>query len=224
MATDPAWLFYVNDFDSETKFFSDEQVGIYLRLLIAEHQHGRLSEKQVLFICKTYDEDIMLKFKRDGNGLYYNERLEEAIIKRKQYSLSRSINKKGIKSIISKTYDNHMSSHMENENENETISSLKGVRGETFLWGDVVKQFINDFKWKEKFVRDKNISLRELELKMNEFINDLELKEDYKNLKELKNHFTNYFNKNKENANTKSITNTKTVGTSAARIAALKQW
>jgi hypothetical protein len=58
-----------------------------------------------------------------------------------------------------------------------------------------VEKFKNDFRWKEKFCRDKNISLLDLEKKMTEFISDIELKEDFKELKELKSHFTNTFNK-----------------------------
>ena len=68
------------------------------------------------FICKSYDNDVFSKFKRDENGLYYNERLENESIKRKKYCESRGQNKKG-KKIISKSYD----FHMENENENNII-------------------------------------------------------------------------------------------------------
>ena len=95
MAKDPAFLFYTNDFQSGTLFFTDEQVGKYLRLLMAQHQHGHLTEKQVLFICKTYDEDIMLKFQKDEQGLFYNAKLESLILKRKNFSESRKNNRLG---------------------------------------------------------------------------------------------------------------------------------
>jgi len=58
MAKDPAFLFYTGDFSTGTQFFSDEQVGKYIRLLMAQHQHGRLSEKQMLYICKNKDIEI----------------------------------------------------------------------------------------------------------------------------------------------------------------------
>jgi len=111
MAKDPAFLFYPNDFDCATRFFSNEQIGIYLRLLIAQFQNGRLSEKHINIICKTYDEDVISKFIKDENGLYYNERLENEIVKRKNYSESRRNNRKN-KENISLSYDKHM----ENEN------------------------------------------------------------------------------------------------------------
>ena len=88
MAKDPAFLFYTGDFTTGTQFFSDDQLGKYLRLLMAQHQHGRLTEKQINFISQK-DEDILLKFKIDETGLYYNERLEVEINKRKAFSESR---------------------------------------------------------------------------------------------------------------------------------------
>jgi len=56
MAQDPAFLFYTGDFTTGTQFFSNEQIGIYLRILMAQHQHGHLTEKQILHISKSYDK------------------------------------------------------------------------------------------------------------------------------------------------------------------------
>lgn len=121
MAKDPAFLFYTNDFISGTQFFTDEQVGIYIRLLCAQHQHGRLSEKHMVHICKTYDKDIFSKFTKDSEGNWYNERLESEIVKRKNYSESRSKNRKSEKNIC-ESYVQHM------ENENENINNnIKGI-------------------------------------------------------------------------------------------------
>ena len=118
MAKDPAFLFYTNDFISGTQFFTDEQVGIYIRLLCAQHRHGRLSEKHMMHICKTYDKDIFSKFTKDSDGNWYNERLESEIVKRKNYSESRSKNRKSEKNIC-QSYVQHM------ENENENIDNNK---------------------------------------------------------------------------------------------------
>ena len=118
MAKDPAFLFYTGDFSTGTQFFSDEQVGKYVRLLMAQHQLGRLEEKHMILICKTYDKDVFSKFKRDINGLFYNERLENEVLKRKKYSKSRSENRKDKKN-ISVSYDEHM------ENENSINNIVK---------------------------------------------------------------------------------------------------
>jgi hypothetical protein len=123
---DPAFLFYPNDFLSGTITMSDDQIGKYIRLLCLQHQRGHLTEKDMLFICKSYDEDIFSKFKIDDEKKYYNDRLEHEIIRRKAYSDSRSKNRKtapakGLSNkkdmkIISSTYDNHM--------ETETINII----------------------------------------------------------------------------------------------------
>lgn len=129
---DPAFLFYTQDFLAGTQFMTDEQVGKYIRLLVAQHQVGHLTEKQVLMICKTHDEDILNKFKKDGAGNYFNERLEYEILKRKNFSESRKNNRMGKskKNQLSKKHINNISfSHdkdMENENENENINVIIG--------------------------------------------------------------------------------------------------
>lgn len=126
MAKDPAFLFYTGDFATGTQFFNNEQVGVYIRLLMAQHQHGRLSEKQVKIICPNYDYDVISKFEKDEQGFFYNKRLEEEISKRKAFSESRSKNKKGkTKEVIntSKSYDNHMED--ENENKDEIKKEIK---------------------------------------------------------------------------------------------------
>lgn len=122
MAKDPAFLFYTGDFSTGTQFFSDEQVGKYLRLMMAQHQHGHLTEQQMLHICKTHDEDIFSKFKKDDAGKYFQPRLESEILKRKTYSESRSKNRlstpKTKRKNTSKSYVKHMENEIEIKNEN----------------------------------------------------------------------------------------------------------
>ena len=118
MAKDPAFLFYTGDFSTGTQFFSDAQVGKYLRLLMAQHQHGHLTKEQMMFICGTYDEQVFKKFIPDAAGTFFNERLEFEIERRKSFVQSRSNNRKDKKN-ISSSYEKHMSNHMENENKRE---------------------------------------------------------------------------------------------------------
>lgn len=205
MAKDPAFLFYVNDFDSGTKFFSDEQVGKYLRLLIAQFQHGALSEKQVLFICRELDEDILKKFQKDENGNYFNVRLAEEITKRSRFSESRSNNRKGkikqeVKN-ISSSYVPTLVEHMENENENENedknrSKNVKNPFSENFvefweLWKEYKK---NSHKFIYKLKSSEQSSLNHLfklsdgnEMKAKEII-DQSIRNGWKGLFELKTH------------------------------------
>ena len=124
MAKDPAFLFYTSDFLTGTLTMTDEQVGKYIRLLCLQHQKGELNEKDMLFICKSHDEDIFAKFK-NIDGKYFNERLREESIKRIKYSESRRNNK--LKKNISSTYVKHMEN--ENENENEDINKDDNNKG-----------------------------------------------------------------------------------------------
>lgn len=139
MAKDPAFLFYPGDFNTGTQFFTDEQVGKYMRLLMAQHQHGHLSEKQVLIICKSHDKDIMAKFIRDPQGLFFNKRLDEETERRKKFSESRSKNRTSSKK-TSSTYVRHM----ETENETKTINWLK----EWSEWGNLILNE-NDQFWEQ---------------------------------------------------------------------------
>jgi hypothetical protein len=120
MSKDPAFLFYSSDFLTGTMFMDNEQVGKFIRLMCAQHQKGRLSEKDMLKICGTHDVDIFEKFERDEAGNYFNPRLEQEVDKRKAYSESRRNNRKKKEDMLitSKTYV----LHMENENENEIVN------------------------------------------------------------------------------------------------------
>jgi len=123
MSKDPAVLFYTSDFLSGTLTMSDAHVGMYIRLLCLQHQKGRLEKEDMLYICKTYVREVFSKFKKDENGLYYNERMEQEFIKRNKYSESRRNN-------VSKRYSKATYVlHMENENENNkrTINTTDNI-------------------------------------------------------------------------------------------------
>jgi len=128
---DPAFLFYPGDFVTGTQFFTDEQVGKYIRLLMAQHQHGHLPEKHMILICGTYDIDVFSKFIKDSDGKYYNERLEDEIFKRKKYTESRA-NNRSSKNDISETYVPHM------ENKDKDIN--KEPKEKVFSFNDSLKE------------------------------------------------------------------------------------
>ena len=121
---DPAVLFYTSDFIAGTITMTDAQRGQYILLLCLQHQKGHLTEKDMLKICNSYDEDIWCKFTQK-DGIYYNERMKVEADKRRKYSESRASNRKkkdndeqdekDMKN-ISDSYDKHM------ENENEDIN------------------------------------------------------------------------------------------------------
>jgi len=124
MSKDPAFLFYSSDFLTGTMFWSNEQVGLYVRMLCAQHQHGGRIDTNVLRTQCDSDEDIFSKFVKDENGNYLNERLSAEVEKRKAYSESRRNNRtKKDMNNISKTYV----VHMENENENVIVNKKRNT-------------------------------------------------------------------------------------------------
>ena len=125
MSKDPAFLFYSSDFLTGTLLMSMEQKGKFITLLCIQHQKGHLSEKDMLHICGSYDEDVFTKFQKDEQGKFYNIRLEEEVGKRKAYSESRRNNRKK-KEDMNNTSSSYVE-HMENENENEDLIEKKKV-------------------------------------------------------------------------------------------------
>jgi uncharacterized protein YdaU (DUF1376 family) len=184
MAKDPAFLFYPGDFTTGTQFFSDEQVGKYIRLLMAQHQLGHLKEEHMIKICKTYDNDIFSKFIKDSNGLYYNERLEDEIVKRKKYSESRSKNR-SVKKNICKSYDEHMEN--KNKDINNNINNNIGLIEKWFL------EFPNSSQL-DLIGMNLNITKENLASRIPEFKKIAKV--DYPNFNEFCNHFKNWVKKN----------------------------
>jgi hypothetical protein len=133
MGKDPAVLFYTSDFISGTLTMSDEHVGMYIRLLCLQHQKGRLTDKDMNYICKSYVEDVYFKFTKDVDGLYYNIRMEQESLRRQKYSKSRRdnvlhrYNDKKDKS----TYVVHMETENENRNEVDIDNRNKAFKPPT---------------------------------------------------------------------------------------------
>lgn len=71
---DPAVLFYTSDFLTGTMFMTNEQVGIYIRLLCSQHQHGGFIDKVSFNSLTEGHAAIKIKFIETDDG-FYNERL-----------------------------------------------------------------------------------------------------------------------------------------------------
>lgn len=124
MAKDPAFLFYASDFITGVSDLTMEERGQYITLLCLQHQKGHLSEKTIRLNVANVSEDVLLKFKKDDNGLYYNDRLDIEIEKRSNFVDSRRENgklggrpKKEIKKPNGKPKGKPKKNLPENENE-----------------------------------------------------------------------------------------------------------
>lgn len=166
MAKDPAFLFYSSDFLTGTSFLTNEQIGMYIKLLCLQHQSGRLKEKDMMKICGRYDEDIFDKFTKDSDGQYYNVRLDEEMNKRQAYSESRRQNRKKKDMLnISDTYDKHM----ENVNVNVNVNTVELiVYSEEYLkFNEWLKNNAPSvLKLKEPITEDQYLKLKEYDRKL----------------------------------------------------------
>ena len=148
MAKDPAVLFYTSDFLSGTFTMDNEQVGKYIRLLCLQHQKGKLTEKDMLSICKAYDVEIWSKFVVE-DGLYYNDRMYNETIRRQKFSESRRNNAKSPKKeSTSEAY----AKHMETETENRTITINENINIDfEWFWNEYDKKVGDKQKLKKKW-------------------------------------------------------------------------
>lgn len=133
---DPAYLFYSQDFYTGVATMNFEDRGKYISLLCLMHQQGRMSEETIRFVVGSVSVSLKSKFKVDENGLWYNERLEKEIEKRKNFLESRVNNgklggrpKKDKKPLgkpngkpLGKAKQNLIED--DNENENESINKI----------------------------------------------------------------------------------------------------
>ena len=102
MAKDPAFLFYYQDFLTGTDHFSNEEAGAYIRCLCHQAHKGYISEKHMLKICERQETQnaIMEKFEPAGKGKVFNDRMQQEVIKRRNYSESRRKNRTTNKDIF----------------------------------------------------------------------------------------------------------------------------
>ena len=140
MSKDPAVLFYTSDFLSGTFTMTNEQVGKYIRLLCLQHQKGRLTEKDMLSICKAYDNEIWEKFDQ-VDGFFINDRMYNEAIRRSKFTESRRNNAKSVKTdSISKAYAQHMETETETINKDIFINNIEPFKN---LLSESYQEFID---------------------------------------------------------------------------------
>lgn len=126
MSKDPSVLFYTSDFMVGTMDMTNEEVGMYIRLLCLQHQKGGfLMDSHMKFICGAYAEKVYSKFKIDESGRYFNERMLNEMNKRVAYCESRRNNLKKTRS----NFSPHMDHHMENENKDVNERERREEKG-----------------------------------------------------------------------------------------------
>jgi uncharacterized protein YdaU (DUF1376 family) len=115
MGKAPAFQMYAQDFDMDTAAWSNDEVGIYVRLLNYEWVNGGLPndiqdlariarEKKIKFEQK-WIKNVSRKFQENGHGMLINRRMEE--VRQNQLKYSESQSKKG-KASAKKRWDGHI--------------------------------------------------------------------------------------------------------------------
>jgi len=133
MNKDPAILFYTSDFLTGTAFMTDEQVGIYIKLLCLQHQHGGVLGKEFFNRIVKDHKEIRDKFIETEEGMY-NDRMIREMAKRADKSKSLSINAKkrwnNAKDMQkhSKSKNLHGSLHMPIESASEDENVIERVK------------------------------------------------------------------------------------------------
>lgn len=131
MAKDPAFLFYPGDWLGGTQGMSLEEKGAYIDLLVLQFNRGHMTSHMIGQTVGQVWDNIKVKFKQDEEGLWFNKRLDEEKIKRKNYTNSRKNNRSGNNQYTKEKNNNghmtshttnHMTGHMENENINKNIN------------------------------------------------------------------------------------------------------
>jgi len=164
MAKDPAVLLYTQDFLVGTMTMNYEQKGKYIHLLCLQHQKTKLTLKDLQTVLTDEDVDVFERFPLHSDGFYYNIRMYEEAIKRKNYSESRRNNRSKKSSDLDmnnlskrydETYDTTYVPHMENENENEN-EDVNIIVNETEIKNVNVNEVVNEDDNQYNFISNTN--------------------------------------------------------------------
>jgi uncharacterized protein YdaU (DUF1376 family) len=138
MAKDPAFLFYSNDFLAGVQDLTMEERGQYITLLCVLHQKGRINDKTIRLCVGNAAADVLAKFRQDSAGLWYNERLEIEIEKRRAHADKQRLrategwkkrkNEENSKTEVSHGNATAMPLEDVNENRNENVITNKSKK------------------------------------------------------------------------------------------------
>lgn len=131
---DPATLWYWNDWIGGTLTLTRQAKGAYMDLLTAQFNSGHLTETQIKTLLGTdqglWGTVLREKFLVDGDGKYYNKRLDDEIQRRANFSKNQAdrIKKRWSKSRgNTAVYTGAVPIETETENRNENSLKDGGV-------------------------------------------------------------------------------------------------
>ncbi len=191
MAKDPAFLFYPGDWNLGTMHLTLLEKGCYMELLILQFAKGKFTEAQAKHMLNgSFDlawANLRDKFNTDGT-FYWNKRLQAEKEKRQKFTESRRNN--GSIPKTDKKEGKHMDKHMEDENEDSINNTLTVDNG---TWESEKRQFRIAEQWQMKQCTEFGLSKEQVLESIEDFLKELDNKEDYKDVKELKRHWYGWY-------------------------------
>lgn len=206
----PAFQFYPKDYlgSQRVAVLSLEEEGAYCRAMFYCWLHGSLPNDAVKVArligknCTVEIAQSVMQFfrkKSKKSDEIIHERLEKERVKQKEFSSIRS--KAGMAGALSRwqTDGKRHSFAMANAMAKNGFASASSSSSseENKIKKIAVENFLKDQAWQEQFCMTKGISLQELQTLQAGWISDVELKGEF--VKNYKQYFTNWFNKNRQN-------------------------
>jgi hypothetical protein len=204
MAKLPAFQFYPGDWmkDPQVSMLSAASRGVWIDLICAMHEASRSGE-----LCGTTDQiariarcstaefiQALTDFQTTGVADVTERNGKVTIINRRMKREHKE--REGNKLRQAKFRSNGKgNTKVTPYSSTSTSSSNTEIKGIEWIWDEEKKKFLNDGKWIYTFCVSKKLTPDQFNAIANDFLTDLELKEDYKPIKEVRSHFTNWFNK-----------------------------
>lgn len=132
MAKDPAFLFFPGDWLGGTMTFSRYHKGAYMDLLMCQFNQGHMALQDIQIVLgdadftSMWETKLKPKFKQDDQGFFYNQKLEEEVVKRKKFTQSRRNNLNSTPH-MEPHMEPHMGTQVDSQMENGDIDGIKDV-------------------------------------------------------------------------------------------------
>jgi hypothetical protein len=193
MANDPAFLFYPGDYLRDTQCLSEACQVAYDRIMCEHMRNICITQEQLNFFTKrlTPEEKAELIFiLKKMPGGFQIEWVAESIVKRKEYSQSRSKNRTSKPKKDMLTYDKHMENEIENVNESIVVVNNSNAKFEKILLEN--ESVLGTVCFQLKINNTEALTLREMFIRQ---MNDTA--EHHNNYTDYSKHFINWAKLNK---------------------------
>lgn len=197
---DPAFLFYPADWTGGTSTLSRFLKGCYMDILVAQFNCGRLSLEEIKTVLGSDFGSswptLQKKFTKDQDGLFFNEKLQSEVQKRKDYSKKQKERieaywkfKRELEYTVEYTAKHSNQIPIRNENENSSIGIKFSTVSREIFFNDLPNS-----QELETIAIDLGVTKESLVSRIPEFRKAAEV--DYPSFQRFCGHFKNWLKKN----------------------------